>query len=200
MRPYSIREGQQMKVSKLKQPFLTLVFLALTAGTAQLVIPKAPVPFSFLTVGVCLAGAFLKKQYALLCMVAYLVLGFFGFPVFSGFSSGLHKLLGPTGGYLLACPLAAVLIALLVERWGKSFRKCCLAMGCGQVLCYIVGVSQLVSVAHLSVWDGLVKGLLPFILFDAAKILLCAGIAAAVHKRVEAKQHTGHPVKSRQAL
>ena len=61
-------------------------------------------------------------------------------------------------------------------------------------------VSQLVSVAHLSVWDGLVKGLLPFILFDTAKILLCAGIAAAVHKRVEAKQHTGHPVKSRQAL
>lgn len=63
-------------------------------------IPVSPVPIS-LTNLVLYFGLFLLPwKQMFLSYVVYMLLGICGLPVFSGFSGGLGKLIGPTGGYL----------------------------------------------------------------------------------------------------
>ena len=49
--------------------------------------------------------------------VLYLLLGTVGLPVFSGFSGGVGKLLGPTGGYLIGFIFLAAIVGFFVEKF-----------------------------------------------------------------------------------
>ena len=82
-------------------------FAALTAAGAQIEIPNSPVPFTLQTLFVLLSGALLGPRLGTVSMLAYLGAGAAGLPVFSSFGFGVARLLGPTGGYLLAFPAAA---------------------------------------------------------------------------------------------
>jgi biotin transport system substrate-specific component len=106
--------------------------------------------------------------------VTYLALGVAGLPVFAGGSGGVVHLLGPTGGYLLAFPLAACLVGALVgQRFGvlRVLGACAL----GIVVIHVGGVAQL---ALLTGHPGRAFqiGFVPFLTGDLLKV----GIAAAV--------------------
>src|SRR5690606_40894557 len=82
-----------------------LSFTFLTAITAQITIPVKPVPFTLQTMAVLLSGAILGAKRGALSQLFYLTLGIIGFPVFAQTPDGaigFARLLGPTGGYLLA--------------------------------------------------------------------------------------------------
>ena len=89
-----------------------LLFAAATAAGSRLEIPHVPVPFTLQTLAVLLAGAFLGARNGAFSQAAYLLAGVAGLPVFAGGSWGAALLLGPTGGYLLAFPLAALVVGL----------------------------------------------------------------------------------------
>src|SRR5512147_2797212 len=91
-------------------------FAAVTAIAAQLEIPHQPVPYTLQTLAVLLAGGLLGWRNGALSMFLYLAAGIAGAPVFSGAGFGLIRLLGPTGGYLLAFPVAAAVVGWMVER------------------------------------------------------------------------------------
>jgi biotin transport system substrate-specific component len=74
------------------------------------------VPVTLQTFVVMLSALLLSPQDALLSTLLYLVLGVIGLPVFSGFQSGLAGLLGPTGGFLLAFPLASFFISFFARK------------------------------------------------------------------------------------
>jgi biotin transport system substrate-specific component len=99
--------------------FWILSFSVLTAIAAQISIPTQPVPFTLQTLVVLLAGAFLGPINGALSMMLYLLAGAFGLPVFANFAGGFPHLFGPTGGYLLAFPVAAYLVGLAVEKRGN---------------------------------------------------------------------------------
>ena len=168
-----------MQHEKIRRMIQAAMFAALTAAAAQLVLPLwfTPVPFSFLMAAVFLSGALLRPRTAFYAQLAYLLLGAAGAPVFSYLSGGLHKLAGPTGGYLLACPLTAWMISLLLARWGRGFWRCCAAMAVGLAVCYAVGTVQLMAVAGVGLWQGLMSGVLPFLPFDLVKIVFAAALA-----------------------
>src|SRR5262249_61686117 len=79
-----------------------------TALAAQVAIPLpwTPVPITGQTFAVLLTGAVLGARRAFLAQVLYLLEGAVGLPVFAGGAAGMLKLIGPTGGYLLAVPFA----------------------------------------------------------------------------------------------
>ena len=64
-------------------------------------IPIGPVSITLATLGVYLVGCLVKPKYALLVIACYIALGAMGLPVFSNWSGGIAKLIGPTGGYIL---------------------------------------------------------------------------------------------------
>src|SRR5437867_606745 len=89
-----------------------------TALAAQVAIslPWTPVPITGQTFAVLLTGAVLGARRGFLAQALYLLEGALGLPVFAGGAAGLAKLLGPTGGYLVAFPFAAALVGALCER------------------------------------------------------------------------------------
>jgi biotin transport system substrate-specific component len=148
---------------------------ALTALAAQVAIPLpfSPVPVTGQTFAVLLAGAVLGARRAFLAQALYLAEGAAGLPVFAGMAGGAHVLLGPTGGYLLAFPLAAALTGALCERgWDRRFGSMVIAMLLGSAVVFALGLAGL---ARFVPARALVSaGLLPFVPGDLAKATFAA--------------------------
>ena len=105
-----------------------------------------------------------------------------GAPVFSYFSGGLHKLAGPTGGYLFVYPLMALAVSAVTRRWGRGFFKYCAAMTMALALCYAVGTAWFMFVSNTGLAASLVACVAPFVPMDAVKILLSAALASALSR------------------
>lgn len=167
-----------MLKSKTGQLAAAAIMTLLLAVFAQLSknLPVTPVPLSAVLAAVFLAGAMLNRKSALLSAAAYVVLGFFGAPIFPGFTGGIHILAGPTGGFLISYPLVAVLIACMTEKWGRGFLKYVLFMVLSLPVCYVIGTAQLLTITKADFQNGLAMAVVPFLLPD---LLMCAAAAAA---------------------
>src|SRR2546430_11509234 len=107
----------------VRQVGLVIGFSLLTALAAQIVIPIGLVPITGQTFAVLLTGALLGSRLGAFAMIAYLIEGASGLPVFSGGTGRLLHLMGPTGGYLIAFPAAAFLTgAFAANGWGCKCR------------------------------------------------------------------------------
>ena len=153
-----------------------IVSLALLAAIgAQIEIPIKPVPLTLQTMVVLLAGAFLGKRNGFLSMSLYLGLGAVGLPVFAGASFGFPALLGPTGGYLLAFPVAAFVIGYLVSLH-RSRLFVLMSMTVGLLVIFVAGTIQLNYVYFHNWSDSLKTGLLAFSVWDLVKLLAASSI------------------------
>ena len=89
---------------------------ALTAVCAQASIPVYPVPITLQTMAVTLAGLTLGWRLAMWSQVTYIAAGCANMPVFANGEFGIAKLIGPTGGYLVAFIFAAGFLGYVSER------------------------------------------------------------------------------------
>ena len=157
--------------------------VALTAVGAQLSLFVGEVPLTFQVVGVALAGLFLPPGRAFTAMLAYVLLGLAGAPVFAGFRGGPGVVLGATGGFILSMPLAAA----AVSRLRQQLPTTRLGMGAAGLviipIMYACGSAQLAWVLGWSWWTALIFTL-QFLFFDGLKVLLAATIAYALRHRV----------------
>lgn len=94
-------EEEKMTSTKLTALILASIFSAITAILAQIQFQAFIVPFSGQTLAVGLTATILGSKIGALAMFCYMLLGLIGIPVFAGFESGPHVLIGPTGGILL---------------------------------------------------------------------------------------------------
>ena len=158
-----------------------LAFIGFTAVGAQLAVPLSftPVPVTMQTLFVVLAGLTLGARDGFYTLLAYLAVGLAGAPVFAGFSFGPAALLGPTGGYLVSFPAAALVSGYLFGRLGGSRIAAFFASLCGMALILASGASYLSFVAGLSFEQTAPLAILPFVAGDLAK----AVIAALLSKR-----------------
>jgi biotin transporter BioY len=147
-----------------------VVFVGLSA---QLAI-GFPVPFTGQTFAVLVIGALYGARLGSLCLVAYVLAGAAGVPVFSNFGSGVLFLSGPTGGYLVGFIAAAYVVGLLAERgWDRRVWTTVLAMIVGNIVLYTFGLLWLFCLMGFST-KVLVVGLYPFLIGDILKIILAA--------------------------
>jgi biotin transport system substrate-specific component len=156
--------------------------LALSAQFA-LPMPGTPVPLTLQPLVVVLAGLLLGPVDAAAAMVLYLVAGAAGLPVFAPMGApGLARLLGPTGGYLLAYPVAAAVSGRL-GAGRESFVTRTLAAMAGVLVLYLGGLTQL-AVLSGSLATAAVLGVLPFVAADAVKALVAAAVSRPRRRRV----------------
>ncbi|MFW6022431.1 MAG: biotin transporter BioY [Halanaerobiaceae bacterium] len=152
------------------------LFAAITAVLAFISIPLpfSPVPVSGQTLGVMLAGVFLGSKKAALSQFVYIILGGVGLPIFSGGSSGLGILIGPTGGYLWGFIIGAYVIGKLFEikqDKGLIWKAFALFTG-GLFVIYLTGFIQLMLVTDMSFSKAMSVGVLPFIPGGIFKIIV----------------------------
>lgn len=155
----------------------------LAAVCAHIVAPLyfTPVPLSLQPLAVLLLGLLLSPRLAGITMAAYLAEGAMGLPVFAPGTvalSGLAQLFGPTGGYLMAYPAAAVLVSYLWRRAGRGFGYALLAAAAGDLLILGCGALWLSIWTHASTASALLMAVLPFLPGDALKVAAAAGMAA----------------------
>lgn len=164
------------------QTLWILMFATLTAAGAQVEIPHYPVPYTLQTLIVLLAGAFLGARNGALSMMVYLAAGAIGLPVFSGFGAGLARLLGPTGGYLLAFPVAAALVGYMIPM-GTSLGWRVLSMVVGLVVIFTSGTIQLYNVMFHDWKQAFNAGFLIFSWWDIVKLMAAATAYHELAKR-----------------
>lgn len=149
--------------------------LALSAQFA-VPLPGTPVPLTLQPFVVVLAGLLIGPLDAAAAMVLYLVVGAAGAPVFAPIgAAGLARLLGPTGGYLLAYPLAAA-VAGWLGAGRERFAVRLAAAVAGILVLYAGGLSQL-SIITGSLTAAAVIGVLPFVAADLLKAIVAAALS-----------------------
>ena len=134
-------------------------------------LPGTPVPATFQVPAVLIVGGLLGPRLGTASMALYLVAGAMGLPVFApGGVPGLVRLIGPTGGYLLAFPVAAALVGS-IGRIPVEPARIAAAVVAGLVVIHAGGVAQLMVVT--GEWRTAVTlGSLPFLLGDTLKLLI----------------------------
>jgi biotin transport system substrate-specific component len=164
------------------------VFAALVAALGlpgTFVLFGGAVPVTAQTLGVMLAGAVLGARRGFLAVLTFCVLVLAGLPLLAGGRGGLGVLAGPSAGYFLAFPLAALVVGLMVQRrlpragvpW--TFLACVVG-GIGVV--YAVGVPVLAWRADLDLRAAFLTGALVFLPGDLIKAAVAAAVASGVHR------------------
>ncbi len=170
---------------------LGAVLVALAAQVA-IPLPGTPVPMTLQPMAVLLVGGLLGPQLGALSMILYLAMGAAGLPVFTPTVPlvGVARLFGPTGGYLLAYPVAAWVTGWLTPGWqpgvNKPWLRTTLAVAAGLVLIHVGGLAQLAiltgsisGAARLATW--------PFLLGDLLKLVILVPVLARLTPTVRAR-------------
>jgi biotin transport system substrate-specific component len=189
-----IRVGERAS-SRQRHILMVVVgtLLIILGARISFYLPGYPdVPVTLQTFGVLFSGALLGFRRAVASVVLYLLLGFVGLPVFaldqqtglyrSGLSTVIsfnagHIALGTTGGYLIGFLLAGGLVGRLAELgWDRRIGGSIAAMVLGNVVIYIVGVPWLMYALNRDLGWGLANGLYPYVIGDAIKLAVAAGL------------------------
>jgi len=166
--------------NQLKMTVYTSLFVAFIAIGAFIAIPIGPVPIVLQNMFVLLAAIILGPVWGLACVGIYLLIGLAGLPVFAGGTSGIGKLFGPTGGYLLGYLPCIFVTASISKKLGKKISSDIIAMVIGSLIIYAAGVPWLKVVTSMSYNKALALGMYPFLIGDTLKIIAAAYIAKSL--------------------
>lgn len=173
-----------------KHSIHTLVTIGLMAAliciTSPFSIPLGftPVPITLSAFTIYLTAMVLGPVKGTLSCFLYLLLGTMGLPVFSGFMGGIHRLLGPTGGYLIGYLFMAFLSGLFASKWFPKWYPCLLGMLLGTAACYALGTVQLSLQMHISFFEALFIGVVPYIPVDILKMIFALFVGIPLKKRL----------------
>jgi biotin transport system substrate-specific component len=171
-----------MQKIKLITIIYIALFVALISFGARLGLPlNSGVPITTQTIFVLLAGLILGVNGATAAVVLWMVLGFFGLPVFAGARGGPSVFMGPTGGYmfgfLLMTTLAGITRRIPLPQKSSSLKRSLLLFALllpASFSVYLIGVPWLMWRMDFTINQAMMVGFIPFILTDLAKTFIAA--------------------------
>jgi biotin transport system substrate-specific component len=196
-----IEVGQMVQVSQvstLKSAFITrstvasqisliltgTVFLAVMAQIA-FPIPGSPVPFTGQTLGVLLLGTAYGAGLGASTVAFYLLMGMAGAPIFSSGTSGIERIVGPTGGYLVGMFISSLVLGALAGRkWDQKIKTVIPTMIIGNLIIFAIGLLWLNQYTGQSWLWTFEKGFTPFIFGEIIKIAIASTALPTVWKYV----------------
>ena len=151
------------------------------AISAKVQVPFWPVPMTMQTCVVLMIGLHFGPRLAGLSVLAYLVEGAAGLPVFST-GAGLAFLAGPTGGYLIGFLISAIVVAAAVQRgYANSVGGLLAVLMIGDAVIFGFGFTRLAMM--LTPERAFELGVLPFLPAEALKIALALAASRALSAR-----------------
>ncbi len=152
------------------------LFMALCAHVSIPLI-FSPVPITLQPFGVLLIGMILGSRTGAAALVLYLLEGAAGLPVFSPAGpGGLLQLLGPTGGFLMASPVAAF-VAGKIFAARKNIGGALFASIAAEIVLFAVGAAWFMAVMQTSLVQTMTMAVLPYIPGEVLKVAAAAAIA-----------------------
>jgi biotin transport system substrate-specific component len=178
-------QSAQLRIAmRIGTVILAASFIAICAHIA-FPLPFSPVPLTLQTFAVVLIGLTFSPAMAGSTLALYLAEGVCGLPVFAPSAlglTGMAQLMGPTGGYLLSYPVAALcagFVAIQLVHFIPRMAANILGGICAIAIVLAMGASWLGVFTHASVSHVAMMGIVPFLPGEAVKIVAAAGIASA---------------------
>jgi biotin transport system substrate-specific component len=172
----TIRAAVLPRPSILADALTVAAGVALISLAAQISIhlPFTPVPITGQTSAVLLVGASYGAIRAAIIGSLYVLIGL-ALPVYASHAHGWEVLTGPSGGYLVAFPIAAAVTGKLAElRWDRTVGSAIGSMLTGNVIIYGIGVPWLAASLGVSFTRALALGLYPFVAGDVIKLYVAS--------------------------
>jgi len=173
-----------------RRALAVLLGAALVAAAAQVSVPLpgTPVPLTLQPLAVLVVGGLLGAPLGAASLLLYLALGAAGLPVFTPFGvPGLGRLLGPTGGYLLAYPLAAFAVGRIAgDAARRGGWQLVLGVLVGLALIHLGGLAQLLLITG-NLRSAVQLGTLPFLLGDLGKVAVAVLLLQRTMRPVRAR-------------
>lgn len=147
-------------------------------------IPVSPVPISLTNLVLLISIYILGWKYATFSFLIYLLLGAAGLPVFSGFSGGLGKLAGPTGGYLIGFIFMAIIAGLFVNYFPNNRILIVIGMILATAVTYAFGTAWLAFQLDQTFIAALSIGVIPYLPGDTIKIIIAIIVGPLLKSRL----------------
>ena len=151
--------------------------------------PVMVIPFSLQPLIMLLAAYLLSPRAAFLSMLAYLLLGLIGIPVFSSPPyGGPAYVLVPSFGFLLGFPPAAWLQSHLIKK--STMVNFILAGLAGILVYYAIGLPYMYLILNfylknsIDILKIIQIGFIPFVALDLAKMVAAALLARKLSTRI----------------
>ncbi|QTA87526.1 Biotin transporter [Desulfonema magnum] len=174
--------------NQLRMTVYASLFAALIAVGSYISVAIGPVPIVLQNLFVMLSALLLGSRWGLASVAVYLLAGACGLPVFAGGAGGIGRFAGPTGGYLISYLPAVYIIGLITEKANGRVLFDIVAMICGVVIVYALGVTWLKIVTGMGFGEALIGGMLPFLLGDVLKIAAAVAIAKALRPVIQTSE------------
>ncbi len=159
------------------------IFAAILCISAYISIP-IPVPgaphITLLNFVILLIALLFPLQQSFFIILVWMLLGVVGLPVFSGYTGGIAKLAGPTGGYLVGFILLALISGIVLEKTNRNIVWSFVGMVAGTAIAYLFGTVWFVIQAQCTVGYALSVCVMPFIPFDLFKMVIAIALGKVV--------------------
>jgi biotin transport system substrate-specific component len=165
-----------------------LTFIALMTAficiLGPLSIPIGPVPVSLQNFAIYLVLYIVGMKRGTVAFLLYMLLGLMGLPVFAGFTGGLQKIAGPTGGYLVGFIGMAVLAGWVVDHYSQKRIRCVAGMFLATCIPYLLGTLWLAHSTGIGFAAAFAAGVVPFVPVDLAKMAVAAVVGPQLRERL----------------
>lgn len=182
--------------SERKPMIYELTMYALMAALicifAPMSVPIGPIPVSLTNLILYFAIFIIGTRGTLISFIVYLLIGMVGLPVFSGYSGGVAKLVGPTGGYLVGFIPMIIIMGICYKTFsdkGKAMdiTATMLGMIVGTIVVYALGTVWFVFQMECELGYALSVCVIPFIPFDLGKMVIANILGRRVRKILKAQ-------------
>lgn len=179
-----------MEETRRASTFTIAIIGVMTAVTCiiapfSIAIPISPVPVSFTNLSIFISVFVLGWKKGTVSYLIYLLLGMSGLPVFSGFTSGPAKLMGPTGGYLIGFIFTSVICGWFIENFSGKKYMYVLGMVLGMAVAYGFGTIWLAYSTGRTFIEAFAGAVLPFLSGDGVKIAAAVAIGPILQTQLK---------------
>ena len=156
---------------------------AVTCVLAPMSIPIGPVPISFTNLAIYISLYLLGWKWGTVSYLVYMLIGMAGVPVFSGFTGGLGKLAGATGGYIVGFLPMAVIAGLVIDRCRNRAVQFA-GVAAGTAVCYAFGTAWFCVLMDSTPLAALSLCVFPFIPGDLVKMAAAMAVGPLIRRRL----------------
>ncbi len=168
----------------IKNMTYTALMAAVICILAPLSIQIGTIPISFTNLALYFAVYVIGTKRATYSYTIYYLLGLVGLPVFSGFTGGIGKAVGPTGGCLIGFFFMTIISGIFVSKFKDNKIMQMIGMIIGTIVVYTLAVLWYCFVMKTSLLEGLMVCVAPFIAIDLIKMVLAMYVGTAIRKRL----------------
>ena len=159
------------------------VMTAVICVLAPFSLPIGPVPISLTNLAIYFVLYMLGVKRGTISYLVYLLIGLVGVPVFSGFTGGVGKLAGPTGGYIIGFIPMAIIAGIIIDKCNNRVIQI-LGMVLGTVICYAFGTAWFCFQSGNTVSAALSICVFPFIPADLVKMVIAMIFGPMIRKKI----------------